>query len=388
MARVFLNLSETFAQKGFKVDLVVCQAIGEFFDQIPPNIRLIQLKAHSIRQGRSLALSANPKSFFKLLFPILMARQPPQVLPYLPDLIDYLKKETPRSFLSGKTHTNLVALWASKIANTPTRMVISERTNLSFQLMGAKGRKWRWRFILPVIRTTYPSAQAIIAVSNGVADDLSRCSHIPRTKITTVYNPVVTDQILQQAQEPLSHPWFSPESPPVILGTGRLVPQKDFPTLIKAFAKMRKRKRTRLIILGDSDNTTYKNQLIALANSLGVGEDIQFPGFVKNPFSFMANASLFVLSSKWEGLPGVLIQALACGCPVVSTNCESGPAEILNNGEFGKLVPISDVNQLAEAMLSTLEKPLPAHILQTRSMIFSANTAFQHYQKVLKVYST
>ena len=379
VAQVFVTLANAFFQKGFKVDFVVCRATGPYLQRITSGVRIVELENSWKMTGRMYALLADPYSLRSLLRPILLSSQPPEVLSYLPSLIRYLKSECPLALLAAKTHTNLIAIWAAKLAKTTTRIIISERTNLSFQLDSLKGGKWRWKYIVPVVNRTYPQAQGIVSVSKGVADDLSLLAQIPRENMTTIYNPIVTPTILEKAKEPLTHPWFSPGSPPVIIGVGRLAPQKDFPTLLRAFAKVRALRQSKLMILGHAKSESYKNELLEIACQLGIEEDVQFPGFMTNPFAYMAKASVFVLSSKWEGLPGVLIQALACGCPVVSTNCLSGPAEILANGEYGPLVPIGDPKALSEAILRTLDNPIPPETLRARSLVFTHETAVERY---------
>ncbi len=379
VAQVFVTLANAFGQKGFKVDLVVCRATGPHLERIAPEVRLVELRNSTKIMGRIYALLAAPNSLRYLLRPILLSKQPPETLSYLPGLVRYLKSETPIALLAAKTHTNLTAIWAAKLAKTATRIVISERTNLSLQLEGPKGRKWRWKYIIPVVYRTYPQARSILTVSNGVADDLSLVTRISREDITTIYNPIVTPAIEEKAKEPLTHPWFSPGSPPVILGVGRLAPQKDFPTLLRAFAQVRALRQSKLMILGHAKSTSYKHELLELTRELGIEEEVQFPGFMNNPYTYMAKASVFVLSSKWEGLPGVLIQALACGCPVVSTNCLSGPAEILANGKYGPLVPIGDPKALSKAILKTLENPIPPETLRARSSMFAHETAVERY---------
>jgi glycosyltransferase involved in cell wall biosynthesis len=190
-------------------------------------------------------------------------------------------------------------------------------------------------------------------VSKGVADDLALLIGLSRDRIDVIYNPVVSDNLLLKAQEPIDHPWFAAGEPPVILSVGRLSPQKDQAMLLRAFAKVRKSIPARLIILGDGDE---RAALEALARNLHIESDVAVPGFVENPFAYMNKSAVFALSSKYEGLPGVLIQAMACGCPVVSTNCPSGPAEILDGGKYGPLVPVGDEDAMAAALRQKLQE--------------------------------
>jgi len=194
---------------------------------------------------------------------------------------------------------------------------------------------------------------------------------------------VVGAEMLEKARAPLEHPWFAPGAPPVVLGVGRLAPQKEFPTLIRAFARVRSQRPARLMILGEGKTPDRRAALLALAGELGIAEDVALPGFQPNPFAYMARASLFVLSSAWEGLPGVLVQALACGCPVVSTDCPSGPAEILEQGEYGRLVAVGDEAALAEAIGSTLDNPPERDKLRARGADFSIDLSVDRHLDVL-----
>ena len=186
----------------------------------------------------------------------------------------------------------------------------------------------------------------MVAVSDGVADDLAAWSGLARCRITTIYNPVATPDLAALQRAPVDHPWFQPGAPPVVMSAGRLGRAKDFPTLIRAFARVRRARPARLVIFGQGKTEAKTTKSIAglrqLAAGLGVAGDVALPGFVANPFAYMARAGAFALSSINEGLPGVLIQAMACGCPVVSTDCPSGPAEILAGGRYGRLVPPGD----------------------------------------------
>jgi len=282
------------------------------------------------------------------------------------------------------TNVNLVALWARRLAKVSTRVVVSEHITLSPGMKeNLKKRQWRWRFLPPLVHRMYSWADAIIAVSSGVADDLSLTTSISRECITTTYNPVVTPELFSKAQVPLDHPWFTPGNPPVILGVGRLCEQKDFPTLIKAFARVRAKRDARLIILGEAKHSEYRTELTTLAAQLGIADDAALPGFVANPFAYMARTAVFVLSSAWEGLPSVLIEALACGCPVISTDCPSGPAEILENGKYGPLVPVGDDVALADAICSVLNTPPNRDWLRARGAMFAVDHVADQYLEVL-----
>ncbi len=373
-----LHLAKAFAEQGHKVDLVLCQRKGPHANKIPPGVKAIELERSGLMESRLRVLTANTQDIRPLCLPILLARKPPKTVRYLHSLVTYLRREQPDALLSAKTPANLVAIWAKQIAQVCTRIVVSERTHLSMGIQ--QSSKWRWRFVAPLIAKTYPRAAQIMTVSRGVADDLAISTGLSRGTIGTIYNPTLTREISEKAQAPIDHPWLPVASLPVLLSVGRLVPQKDFTTLLKAFAQVRRTHPARLIILGEGRE---RPKLESLASELGIAEDISLPGFEPNPYAFMSQASLFVLSSAWEGLPNVLIEALSCGCPIVSTDCPSGPQEILDNGTFGSLVPVGDEKSLAQAIIQTLEHPPNADGLQSRAAEFDIQTIAEQYLQAL-----
>jgi len=196
---------------------------------------------------------------------------------------------------------------------------------------------------------------------------------------------VVSDDLDALASEPIEHPWLVPGPPPVVLAAGRLTAQKDFPTLLRAFARLVPERDLRLMILGEGPD---RAALEAEIEALGLGDRVALLGFQANPFSYMARARLFVLSSAWEGLPGVLIQAMACGTPVVSTDCPSGPREVLEGGRLGPLVPVGDAEALARAIMQTLDAPLPAEILKARAAQYGLAPVSRRYLAALGLAKT
>jgi glycosyltransferase involved in cell wall biosynthesis len=259
--------------------------------------------------------------------------------------------------LSSLNYVNIVGVWARRAARVRTRLIVSERNTLSLARHGSTFRQW----LRPrLIGRFYRWADGIVAVSGGVADDLSVATGLPRDRIEVIHNPVITPRLKEMAEERIAHPWFEPGQPPVVLALGRLAPQKDFATLIRAFAQVRQDRSARLLILGEGPE---RAALESLVRDLALETDVGLPGWVTNPYPFMVRADLFVLSSKWEGLPGVLIEALYCGVPVVSTDCPSGPSEILEGGKYGRLVPVGDVEALAgaigEGLVGSIPRPEP-----------------------------
>lgn len=383
LQRIMLRLAGLFAARGHRVDLVVCKAKGAYRAQVPAAVRLVPLNRPYPRLaaralGFGCALAADPPALWPLLRPVLLARDPSPWFQRLPALARYLRQARPHALLSAGNTLNCIALLARRRANTPTRLVVSERDNLSV-FLGGRQEQWRWRFLPPLIARTYPWADAIVAVSDGVADDLAGTVGLPRERITTIYNPVLTEEDSARSEQ-TGHPWFAEGAPPVVLGAGRLEDQKDFPTLLRAFARVRRQCPARLIILGEGRR---RAELESLAVRLQIAADVDLRGWVDNPYDYMRQAAVFVLSSIHEGLPNVLLEALACGCPVVSTDCPSGPAEILAQGRYGALVPSGDDATLAEAIVATLAAPPERAALQARARQFSAEIAVERYLKVL-----
>ena len=229
---------------------------------------------------------------------------------------------------------------------------------------------------------SYPYADAVVGVSPGVTDELAKVSGISPNRLHTIYNPAVSKDLIQKANEIPNHPWFNEPGPPIVLAIGRLHEEKDFLTLLTAFARLRSQRSVRLIVLREGP---LRPTLLALAHSLHISEHVDFPGFVRNPFAYLTTARLFVLSSRYEGFGNVLVEAMACGCPVVSTNYPFGPAEILENGRWGKLIPTEDPEALAKAMIHTMDTPPQRDALRERASYFSVERAVDHYEELLLV---
>lgn len=349
--RMMLNLTRGLVEAGVAVDLVVGDSAGPYLDLVPPGCNLVDLGA-----GRVMAA--------------------------LPGLVRYLKRMRPEVLLAAMDHANLIALWARALARTQTRVYISVRSNLSQEAAHAPTRAGRW---LPrLARIFYRQAQGVIAVSQGVADDIAGLMGAGRVRLVVIPNPVVTPDLAVLASAAPDHPWLETDlvntRHPVILAAGRLSPQKDFPTLIRAFAMLARERNLRLLILGEGPE---RGALESLVQKLGLTGRVELPGFRVNPFAAMSRAQLFVLSSAWEGLPGVLIQAMACGTPVVSTDCPSGPREVLADGHFGPLVPVGNVSELAKAMGQTLDKPLTPNQLKGRAANYGLEPVTRRYLEAL-----
>ncbi len=348
--RVVVNLMAGMVARGIAVDLVLNTVSGPFMSQVPDAVNVVDLAAPRMVEG-------------------------------LPKLANYLKTVQPDVLITGLHYNSEISLWARALArlqgNRKTKVLVIEHNTLSIH--SERRRTDRWAPLLS--RWFYSWADHVVAVSQGAATDLSQVAKLSQDEIDVIYNPVITPSLEEQAAESLDHPWFQPGEPPVILGIGRLEPQKDFATLVRAFAKLQKQQDCRLVLLGAGQQHVELEQL---AKQLGVKDSVKLLGFVANPHRYLARSSLFVLSSAWEGLSNVLIEAIALGVPVVSTDCPCGPSEVLAGGKYGRLVPVGDWETMATAMAESLSN----HILEapeTWLKQFSQEAVTERYLEVLKL---
>jgi len=345
--QVMLHVARGLLSRGAAVDIVLFKKTGELLDQVPPGARLVDLGAGRARYAVRL-------------------------------LIEYLQRDQPATLFAALTHANLVAVRAGLRSSTRPRILLSEHSE---PVAWLKHGTLRERLAFPpLMRLAYPRADAVVAVSHGVAAGIARLTGIPVENIHVIYNPAIPPDVEQRAAQPVDHPWLKPGGPPVVMGVGRLNRQKHFPALLRAFALLRAERPARLIILGEGPE---RARLLRLAAELGIADDLDLPGFQPNPFAWIAKASLVALSSEWEGFGLVLVEALACGTPVVSTDCPSGPAEILENGRYGRLVPVNDDPALARAMAETLDTPPPADLLRARAADFRTDRILERYMRLL-----
>jgi glycosyltransferase involved in cell wall biosynthesis len=318
--RAFVTLARGLADLGHKVDLVAGTATGPLRAEISPLVRVVDLAA-------------------------------PRLVAALPGLVRYLRTERPERLYSALVGAGILAILARRLAGRRAVQVVpSIRNTLSHEARDTSPKR---RLLLWLARRLYPSADAVLAVSQGVANDASKVLRLPASAITVVRNPTLTPEFRSAAEAHVDHRWFNPKSVPVIMGCGRLVPQKDFATLIEAFALVRAQRPCRLLVLGEGP---LRPDLVRLADQRGVGTDVALEGFDANPYRFMARSDVFVLSSLFEGSPNVIVQALASGAPVVSTDCPSGPNEILAGVPRGRLVPVSDATRMATAITAFLDE--------------------------------
>jgi glycosyltransferase involved in cell wall biosynthesis len=326
--KVMVALANAFVERGCAVDLLLAKAHGPYLEKVSPKVRVFNLKAERV---------------VKALLPLTL----------------YLIRENPTAMLSAMTHANVIAILARLISFVSTRLVVSEHSTISVEMSQSQGLTAR--MICAMVPKLYKRVDGIVAVSKGSAADLVRFANLPAYSVDVIYNPFGYENIQSLATEKIDHPWFTADQPPVVLAIGRLCKEKDFCTLIYAFARLRAEGRPlRLLILGEGE---LRSSLERLISECGLSADeVHLAGFVSNPYAYMARCAVFVLSSRWEGLSMVLIEAMACGVPVISTDCPSGPREILEDGRWGILVPVGDKDAIANAIkkvLSTSPSKLP-----------------------------
>ena len=344
--RAMVSLANALAGQDFTVDLVLTSATGPYLSEVSKSINIVDLGE-------------------------------PRVSRSIFGLAKYLRERNPSAVISAMGHANCALLLARKLSGTKARVVVSEREDPSTK--SKQPFDLRSRVVDILNRHLYPSADVVHAVSYGVASAVRDKFALPAEKVQVVYNPIDRAQILKRAKAEPTQSFGLSKTGLVIVAAGRLSKEKDYPCLIRAFSMVRQKMDVHLVILGDGE---LRHELEELVSKIGLGADVTLPGFINNPFPLMKSADLFVLSSAWEGLPNVLIQAMACGTPVVSTDCRSGPSEILEDGKWGRLVPVGDPEALAEAMVQTLEDDKHPDVA-ARANFFSVDRAVKGYLNLL-----
>jgi glycosyltransferase involved in cell wall biosynthesis len=339
--KAWVNLAVGLLDKGVRVDLILMEKDGPYLARVPPEVRIIDLE------------------------------DPSNSLASVPRLRRYLRKEKPDALLVALKKACMVSLVAKRLAGGRTRVVTTLHG-----VLWEDDKLFKYKLGRRII---YPWADEIVAVSSGAADDFARFSWLPRGRMKVIYNPIVSPELTRRAREEVDHPWFKPGGPPVVISVGRLIREKDFGTLIRAFALVRKRREARLVILGEGPE---REGIEALIGELGLRESAAALGFVENPYAYVARAALFAMSSTTEGLPNVLVEALAVGTPIVSTDCVSGPREILDGGRYGTLVPVGDVEALADALDTQLGARHDRQSLLARAGDFTIEKITEQYLAV------
>lgn len=344
--RVIVNLTTELAERGRDVEIVLINKRGELLDEVHDDVAVIDIDTE----------------------PFIDA-----VL----DLRRYLKKRRPDVLVSTVNVANLMAIFAVKTTRTGTRHIVrmantpSKKAQEYDELLTDRPIPYLMRFL-------YPRADQIVAVSEGLAGDLIENYEVDPDRITVIYNPTVTDELIEQSKVPVDHPWLENPKTDVVLGVGSLSEQKDYESLVRAFSLVQKKRDAKLVILGEGSK---REQLESLVQELGIEADVSLPGTVANPYPYMAHADVFVLSSRYEGCPNVLIEAMACGCPVVATDCPHGPREILEHGSYGLLVSVGDHESLANGITQSLQSPNSSTRLQDRAQDFHVEAIAGKYER-------
>lgn len=338
--RVTLNLAEGLLEKGYEIHFICFQKKGDFLSQVPEEIQIIDLKVN--RAFKSI-----------------------------PALSKYIKKYKPDVLFSAKHYINVMALITKSLSFTKTKIVVAGH--------GMFFPEQQSKLLTRFMQFLYPKADKIIAVSQGVAENIAASAKIDQNLIEVIYNPVITEQLKEKVNEEIPFP--KEANTKYILSVGRLSKEKDFATLINAFEKVHDVICSKLIIIGEGPEREKLENLISKKN---LENSISLSGFSANPYATLKHGDLFVLSSLTEGLPTVIIEALYCGVPVISTDCPSGPREILENGKFGKLVSVGDESELASEILRTLDESVDKEKLKARSLRFSSENAVINYTNLIE----
>lgn len=339
--RAMLMFCRELIQLGFDVDLLTVRLRGPLLHLVPPEVSVIDLDS----RRTSFAL---------------------------PKLVAYLRRTKPAALYATIMHANVIAALAGVLAGSTTPTIVRE-SNAPLSSPKNTLARWLTHKVAPYL---YQCATGVIAVSDGVAKELVTMAPKIASKIRVAPTPVISDHVVAQGNAPVDHPWFIEHDKPIVLSAARLEQHKGWITLVNAFSLVRKKRDARLVILGEGTHEARIRQEIA---ALGLEDDVKLLGFNANPFAFMSKADAFVLASEFEGLPNVLIQAMAFGTPIVATDCRTGPAEILCGGRFGTLVPVGDTHAIADGIDQALTLPRQHEAMAYARRTYGARNAAEEY---------
>jgi glycosyltransferase involved in cell wall biosynthesis len=348
--RITINVANGLAKRGYAVELVLSYDRGEFRDRVDDGVRVVDLETPRVP---GIGVGAGV---------IRLAR--------------YLEDAHPEVLIAAMTHVNVVAVLATRLSQARPATVIIEHERFDLDRGGKDA------LVRSLAKRVYGGADRVVGVSEGVARSVVEGAAVDDSGVDVLYNPVNLATVRQRSNADVGHPWLTAKDYSVVFTAARLEPAKDLPTLLEAFASVHERRpETRLIVAGDGSE---RAALVSLSERLGIRDVVSFPGYEDNPYAYMRQADAFALSSKHEGLPTVLIEALACGCPVVSTDCPSGPREILGDRTYGSLVPVGDAEAFADALVATLDAPPDSDRLRERAGEFSMDAAIREYVELIE----
>jgi glycosyltransferase involved in cell wall biosynthesis len=347
---VTINLANSLADRGYEVDYVAGTLEGEFVSEIGEDVRVVDLNVSRI--------------------PVL------GILAAIPHLRSYLKSNRPDVLFVERTHTSIPAIFAAIFSDIDVHVAPTVHYVHSHSV-GIKSKLMK-----RVAARLWTVADDVIAVSEGVAKDIAESTDINERNITVLHNSIDIEKIQSMANETIGQEWLTSDDIRSIVSVGRLGPQKDRRTLLKSFAELTDTyPDTRLIIVGKG---SQRENLESFAKSLHIDEKVDFRGFVENQYAYMKQGSVFVLSSKHEALPTVLMEALACGCSIVSTDCQYGPREILCGETYGRLTPVGDSSEMAATIGEALEDPIEAELATSRAEHFSLRGGAERYDEYIE----
>lgn len=343
--KVTVTIANGFAGRGFPVDLVVSYNQGDYRTEVASEVNVVDLET---RELKGVGIGAS-----------------------VPALRRYLDRREPSVLFSAMTFANVIALMADRLADAETQVIPTEHNTFGMD------RRVKSRIVSQLAALLYGRADHVLGVSAGVVQSVVAHTRAPPSRVSVMYNPVEVKTIRAKAQEPVDHEWATDPEIDLLLNVGRQEPQKNLQMLVNAFdSVVERRPNARLMMAGSGSQHEELRQLV---NDRGLADVVSLPGYVDNVYAYMARAATFVLTSRYEGLPTVLIEALACGCPIVSTDCPSGPDEILAGGKFGTLTPVGEPAAFADGVVRMLKEPPAPAGLRKRADTFGVDSVLDDY---------
>lgn len=345
VGRLTINLASEMMQQGYQIDLFLTMYQGNYLKDIPKEVKVIKGKGGALK---SMVTFAN-----------------------------YIRDDKPDVIISSRDYLNLINILVTKLVRAKTKVIAS--VHVDYSGMPKQRQSYRIKALNFILKKLYPKADRIVAVSNGVAKDFSLRYNYPLDKIEVIYNPTYLEENYLIERKMKYETFFHTELP-IVIGVGRLNDQKNFSLLIEAFEVVSKQIESKLIILGEGSNRPKLEKIIADKKLIN---NVFLPGFVPNPIDYIKKSNVFVMSSSWEGFGNVIIEAMGTGISVVTTDCPSGPAEILNNSKYGKLVPMNNKKEMANAIIEMIKNPLDPELVKTRAKNFSVSTIVDQYLNLI-----